>query len=113
MNCETWSANLAPISARLGKSRFGPLRQPNPFLLGDRRENADDGILENPTAIEILLGEAPKSHPVGREPVQVLESFENAFAREPVAKVGMSGGTSPLLVRPCTETRFRTLHQTS
>ena len=59
------------------------LRNADALLLGDRGNDGDYRVLEDPAGIEILLGEAPVADSVGREPVKMLEGFEHTLVGKP------------------------------
>ncbi len=53
-------------------------------LLGDRGNDGDHGVFEDPAGIKILLGETPVADAVGCEPIEMLERFQHTFAGETV-----------------------------
>jgi hypothetical protein len=58
------------LLARLLQTRYGAFAQPDPLLLGDRRENAQHCVAEDAAAIELLLGVALPRHSVAGERLQ-------------------------------------------
>ena|ERR1700675_276637 len=94
-----------------GRARNSPLcssfAESDSFLLCDRGENGNDGILEDPARIEVCLGETAITDAGPSQSVEMSEGFKDAFAgeadRETKTRAGQNGDVRHLGTFPGTQ----------
>ena len=75
---DLWTATHATRCPRTCQPSQRSFRQPHPLLLRDDGQDADDGIAEHPTGVQILFFEAPEPAAIagqGLEMSQAIHSF--------------------------------------
>jgi hypothetical protein len=75
---------------RTGQAGSYALAESDSFLLRDRGENRDRRILEDTAGIEVRLGETAITDAGPSQPVEMSESFKDAFAGEAIERPNKS-----------------------
>ena len=61
-----------------------PLAEPDALLLCDRGQDRQNGVLEDPAGIQVLLRETAIADAVLRKPLEVVQRLEHSLPAEPV-----------------------------
>jgi hypothetical protein len=90
------SATLARLTTPRGRPPTRPCRrafsrpanraltQPNAFLFGDGRTDAENRVLEDPAPVQVLLSEAPVADAIGRQALKVIQRLQNSLTAETI-----------------------------
>jgi hypothetical protein len=90
------SATLARLTTPRGRPFTRPCRrafsrpanraltQPNAFLFGDGRKDAQHGVFEDPARVEVLLSETPIADAIGRQALKVIQRLQNSLTAETI-----------------------------
>ena len=81
-----WPAEPLSPTAGAGQAGSYTFAEADSFLLRDRGENGNDGILEDPAGIEVRLGETAITDAGSSQSVEMSEGFEDAFASEAIER---------------------------
>ena len=86
LQIEIGPTEFFPLSSSSSQAGVYPLPDSDALLLGDARQDRDDGILEKSAGVEIGLRERAKAHAASGELIQVLESGKSSLTGKAVER---------------------------